>query len=131
MVLALQALLPLGITLTRTMLPFTLLAFMQLLRQLHISQFLKILHQCALRVAHPLHHSSLKATLPLPPSVVSCLDLHLMTHTHLPSWLLLCHEMKSCLFCIVLDPHFLQFALAIWLMHLTRKCIGQPKSFTE
>ena len=51
MMLTLQALLPFGITLT-TLLPFTLLAFMQLLRPLHISQFLKILHQCALRLAH-------------------------------------------------------------------------------
>jgi hypothetical protein len=50
MVLALQALLPLGVSLTTTF-PFTLLAFMQLSRPLHISQFLKILHQCALRVA--------------------------------------------------------------------------------
>ena len=50
-VMALQALLPLGVTLT-TMLPSTHLAFMQLSRPLLTSWFLKILHQCALRVAH-------------------------------------------------------------------------------
>ncbi len=52
-VMALQALLPLGVTLT-TMLPSTHLAFMQLSRPLLTSWFLKILHQCALRVAPPL-----------------------------------------------------------------------------
>jgi hypothetical protein len=53
MVLALQAFMSLGVTLTTT-LPSTLLAFMQLLRPLLTSRFLKILHQCTLGVVRPL-----------------------------------------------------------------------------